>query len=117
MLRCLKLVLFLPATALAAGCSVQSSLMTKTAASMALAAPTSDKAVVVFLRPSNLGGAIQASVFDVSRGAPSFIGIVSAGTKLAYATAPGLRRFMVIGESADFMDALSSRRASPITPS
>jgi hypothetical protein len=60
---------------------------------------------VIFLRPSSFGGGVQSSIFDVSQGPPNFVGIVSAGTKLAYATAPSLHRFMVIGESADFMDA------------
>lgn len=68
-------------------------------------APAADKATVVFLRPSYLGGAIQSSVFDISDGAIELVGIVSAGRKVAYGSNTGLRRFMVVGESADFMEA------------
>nr|WP_287410779.1 hypothetical protein [Pseudodesulfovibrio sp.] len=62
-------------------------------------------AVVVFMRPSMLGGAIQSSVFDVTNQENKFIGIVSTDTKVAYATQPGPKTFMVIGESADFAKA------------
>jgi len=70
-----------------------------------VAAPAVDSAIVVFLRPSILGGAIQSSVFDISGTSDELVGIVSSGRKIAYSTKPGKRRFMVIGESADFMDA------------
>lgn len=68
-------------------------------------APGPDKALVVFMRPSGLGFAVQSSVFDVTDGSPKFIGIVSAKKKIAHYSSPGQRRFMVIGESADFMGA------------
>ncbi|CAA7625142.1 conserved exported hypothetical protein [Candidatus Terasakiella magnetica] len=71
----------------------------------AISAPESGKATVVFLRPSYFGGAIQSSVFDIGAGATQLVGIVSAGRKIAYAVSPGPRRFMVVGESADFVDA------------
>ncbi|HWU52118.1 MAG TPA: hypothetical protein VN153_04815 [Tahibacter sp.] len=68
--------------------------------------PSPDSAVIVFLRPSGYGGGVQSSVYDVSRsGGQEFIGIVSGGTKIAHAVAPGKYLFMVIGENADFMDA------------
>jgi len=70
-----------------------------------IATPQQDKATVVFYRSSAFGGAVQSSVFDITTDPPGFIGIVSTGMKLAYAAPPGRRRFMVIGESADFMDA------------
>jgi hypothetical protein len=70
-----------------------------------IAAPQPDKSTVVFYRSSALGGAVQSSVFDVTTGPATFVGIISTGMKLAYVAAPGDRRFMVIGESADFMDA------------
>lgn len=62
-------------------------------------------ATMVFFRSSFFGGAIQSSVFNVTKGDADFIGIVSAGKKVAYAAPPGKQRYMVIGESADFMDA------------
>lgn len=72
---------------------------------LAVAQPVAGTATVVFMRPSLFGGAIQSSVFDITDGGDSLVGIVSAGKKVAASTAPGHRRFMVIGESADFMDA------------
>ena len=61
---------------------------------------------VVFLRATNFGGAIAASVFDVTdAGAPKFIGIINRGNKLAYPVKPGLYTFMVVSEAADFMQA------------
>ena len=63
------------------------------------------KAMVVFMRPSNFGGVIQSSVFEIENGSPALIGIVSANTKVSYQLEPGSYLFMVIGESADFMSA------------
>jgi hypothetical protein len=71
----------------------------------AIAAPPSDKSVVVFYRSSYLGETIQASVFDLSTEPPRLVGIISSTTKLAYVCEAGARRFMVISEAADFMDA------------
>ena len=68
-------------------------------------AARTDKALVVFMRPSGFGFAVQSPVFEIIDGNPSFVGIVSAKTKLAHYANPGKRRFMVIGESADFMGA------------
>ncbi len=73
-------------------------------------APTQAAAVadskVVFLRATNFGGAIAASVFDVTEpGEPKFIGIINRGNKLAYPVKPGLYTFMVVSEAADFMQA------------
>jgi hypothetical protein len=61
---------------------------------------------IVFMRPSAYGGAIQASVFDVTgRGDAKFIGIIAYKTQLSYPVKPGRYTFMVVGESADFMEA------------
>ena len=67
--------------------------------------PASDKALVVFMRPSNYGGGIQASVYDASQPQEEFIGVVSANTKVAHQAEPGKHLFMVIGENADFVNA------------
>lgn len=89
-----------------AGCtSTTSRLMVEVPEPAVIATPPSDKATIVFYRSSYLGEAIQASVFDISTEPPRLVGIVSASTKLAYICEPGRRRFMVISESADFMDA------------
>ena len=67
--------------------------------------PAPGKALVVFMRPSNYGGAIQASVYDASTAKEEFIGIVSGNTKVAHQAEPGKHLFMVIGENADFLNA------------
>ncbi len=86
-----------------AGCQSQSKYMTRSPAAAPVQQP--GKAVVVFMRPSSFGGAIQASVYDTNPAEDKFVGIVSAGTKLAYAAEPGDHLFMVIAENADFMIA------------
>lgn len=93
---------------LSAGCA--SSHMTTVAAPAAVAAPDPSATTMVFYRTSVFGGAIQSSVFDVTDDV-ELVGIVSTGTKVAYAAPPGRRRYMVIGESADFMevDGLAGR--------
>jgi len=61
---------------------------------------------IVFMRPHAYGGAIQASVFDVTgRGDAKFIGIITMHTQISYPLRPGRYTFMVVGESADFMEA------------
>jgi hypothetical protein len=84
-----------------AGC--QSSLMTK--AGGAEPRPEPGKALVVFMRPSSFGGAIQSSVYDTGDKQDRFIGIVSAKTKIAYQADPGDHLFMVVAENSDFMVA------------
>lgn len=95
-----RLLLVLCALAMLGGCA--SGLMTKAGA---MPAPESGKAMVVFMRPSMFGGAIQSSVYDTHGTHNTFIGIVSAKTKVAYQADPGNHLFMVIAENADFMNA------------
>ena len=89
---------------LLAGC-VQSSYMRDVPPGSADFEPAPGKALMVFMRPSAFGGAIQSSVFDVTGEKLEFVGIVSAKTKVAYQLPPGDHHFMVIGENADFMGA------------
>ena len=63
-------------------------------------APT-DKALVIFMRPSSFGGAIQAVVYDDT----NYISTISYQTQIAYETEPGKHLFMVVSEAADFMEA------------
>ena len=63
------------------------------------------ESMVVFMRPSPLGNVVAASVFDVTGPETKFIGLVNYGTKYAHPVKPGQYTFMVIGESADFMQA------------
>lgn len=86
-------------------CAGSSSYMRDVVPEKANYAPAPDKALLVFMRPSGLGFAVQSTVFDITDGSPVFLGIVSAKTKIAHQAIPGKRRYMVIGESADFMDA------------
>jgi hypothetical protein len=68
-----------------------------------MASPEDGKAMVVFMRPSSLGYAIQSSVFEVKDEDLLLIGIVAAKTKVTYQLDPGKHLFMLIGESADYM--------------
>lgn len=86
-------------------CAGSSEYMRNVAPEKANYTPKPDNALIVFMRPSGLGFAIESSVFDVTDGSPVFLGIVSAKTKVAHYANPGKRRYMVIGESADFMGA------------
>ena len=91
---------------LLAGCEGTVQHMRAVPAEAAPAAPQPGKALVVFMRPSGLGFAVQSSVFDLKdSGPPALVGIVAAKAKLAYHVQPGAYQFMVIGENADFMSA------------
>jgi hypothetical protein len=68
-------------------------------------APNSDQAFIVFMRPSGFAPAIQSSVFELMGDDPKLIGIIAAKKKVGYYAEPGEHLFMVIGESADFLEA------------
>lgn len=85
------------------GC--QSSMMVKSSPGAAEPVPATGKALVVFMRPSAFGGAIQSSVYDTHDSADTFIGIVSTKDKIGYQAEPGDHLFMVVAENADFMIA------------
>jgi len=103
MLRIARTALIAAAMLGLAACT--SSRMAAISEPPAITAPQPDKSTVVFYRSSGLGAAVQSSVFDITSDPPAFVGIISAGMKVAYMASPGERRFMVIGEAADFMDA------------
>jgi len=81
-------------------CTTMSHHMTVVEAKTELS-PDPGKALLVFLRPSSYGGVVQATVYDDT----TYIGTVSANTKMAYQATPGEHMFMVVGESGDFMQA------------
>jgi hypothetical protein len=87
------------------GCASTSNKMRPVPPESVVTAPDSGQSMVVFMRPSSFGFAIQSSVFELAGDSPSLIGIVSAKTKVAHQVPPGENLFMVIGESADFMSA------------
>lgn len=67
--------------------------------------PDEGKSMVIFMRPSTVGYAIQSSVFEIKESNPDLVGIVAALKKTTYQVEPGKHLFMVVGESADFMSA------------
>ena len=66
-------------------------------------APAADQATIIFLRPARAG--TTTSLFELRGSEQRFIGLLVTDTRLVYRTAPGRTRFMVIGLSADFLDA------------
>ena len=64
-------------------------------------APPPDKALIVFLRPQSRGHSVHASIYD----GEEFFGFVQTDTCFLYEAEPGEHDFMVIGETANFMDA------------
>ncbi|MDX2469486.1 MAG: hypothetical protein QNL04_02795 [SAR324 cluster bacterium] len=87
-------------TLVSSGCA--SSLMQPTPAGVEIPKPDSDHALVVFLRPSSLGAAVQAVVFDTTK-ETKVIGVVSQGTKIPYLVKPGKIELMVVSENGDFL--------------
>lgn len=104
MKKLVGLLIFVSLLMIFSSCTIQSSKMRLVPPGV-LYAPDADHALIVFMRPSRFGGAIQSSLFDVTTEENVLIGIVSAKTKIAYKVEPGEHLFMVIGESADFMRA------------
>jgi hypothetical protein len=90
---------------LLAGCAGTVVNMREIPVAQAPAAPDPGKAMIVFMRPSGLGFAIQSTVYEVEGDQPSLVGIVAAKTRVAHQVAPGKYLFMTIGENADFMTA------------
>ena len=88
---------------LSSGCST--SYMKVVPSERAVFKPEQDKAMMVFMRATAYGGAIQSSVFEIIDDKALLVGIVSAKKKVACSIAPGEHLFMVIGENADFMSA------------
>ena len=61
---------------------------------------------VAFMRVSKQSSGVDASLFDVTEpGPPKFIGVVNNASKVSYPLKPGLYTFMVVGETAEFMQA------------
>lgn len=96
-------VLFL--AILLSGCAGSVKHMSSVPANKIVTSPEKGKAMVVFMRPSKMGFAIQSSVFEIIEDQPTIVGIVAAKKKVAYQVEPGKHLFMVVGESADFMSA------------
>ncbi len=65
----------------------------------------SDKATILFLRPSKMAFKVQSVVYDVSTETNEIIGIVPAKGKVLHETTPGKHLYMVVSENADFLQA------------
>ncbi len=100
MVSILKVGVLATIVALFSACTVMSPHMSVVESNAELK-PDAGKALLVFVRPSSYGGAVQATIYDDT----TYIGTISANTKIAYQANPGKHMFMVIGESADFMQA------------
>ena len=98
-MRQIARILIITSFGILTGCA--SSHMTAISDSPEKLTPAPGKALVVFARTTSFGGAIQATLYDNDE----YIGTISADTKIAYQAEPGKHMFMVIGESADFMEA------------
>ena len=102
---CFKLTVAITIVILFLGCAGKTKYMRDVTDPNVNYAPGSNEAVVVFMRPSTFAYAIQSSVFDVTTKENQLVGIISAKKKVAYRAKPGKYMFMVLGESADFMQA------------
>ena len=65
----------------------------------------SDQAQIIFVRVPPGAPAAGASIFDVTDGDPKYIGSVYQGKKLAHFVEPGDHIFMLVSETAGFMQA------------
>lgn len=90
---------------LLSGCAGSVKNMRELPADAPAATPQAGEAMVVFMRPSGVGFAVQSSVFEIVNDTPKLVGIVAAKTKVAYRTQPGKHLFMSVGENADFLNA------------
>jgi len=69
-------------------------------------APPEAPSRVIFMRVSKQSSSTNALLFDVSEpGDPKLIGNVGPASKLSYSLKPGLYTFMVLGDTAEFMQA------------
>ena len=85
------------------GCAGTVKHMRTTPLDKIVTVPGQGKSMIVFLRPSGIGYAVQSSVFEIVKDEPTLVGIVAAKKKVSYQLEPGEHLFMVIGENADFM--------------
>lgn len=105
----LQLLAMAGALMLLGGCAMKpstESAMSKMMQSMTTVAEQApDKARIIFLRPSAFGWLIDAPVFYLNGDEEQLLGISTYGTRIDHMVAPGKHLYMVIGESADFMEA------------
>ncbi len=64
-----------------------------------------DHARIIFMRASNVGGAIASTTLDITANEPKMMGVLTPMHKVACDVTPGKHTFMLLGENADFMEA------------
>ncbi|MDR0408217.1 MAG: hypothetical protein LBH45_04845 [Campylobacteraceae bacterium] len=64
-----------------------------------------NESAIIFLRPTILGGAIQAPIAEFVDNNLKFVAIISAKTKVFYKTTSGKHFFVVGGESSNLLEA------------
>src|SRR5467141_3229468 len=94
---------------LLAGCTAPLRGMRELPAAHVNITPPPDQAALVFMR-GKAGGSISTSLFDLREPPDQFIGILVYESRLLYLTTPGRTRFMVVGQSASFMDVVLGGR-------
>jgi hypothetical protein len=104
MKACFKALLVCAALA-AAPVYANSNKLMQPAAQQQQPALEAGKAMLVIMRPSFYGGAIAASVYDITGDQTRLIGVLGPKDKIAYQVDAGAHRFMVVAENADFMEA------------
>jgi hypothetical protein len=100
-----KVVLMLSILAMLAASGCASNLMQLVEPESLPQAINEDESAVVFLRPSFIGGAIQAPVVEAANNDLTLVGIVSTGDKVLSLTSPGKHYYVVGGESSDLLEA------------
>jgi hypothetical protein len=106
MRKALHWVLFAVSTViLFNGCAGKVSHMKAVPKSEVSLEASKDDAVIVFMRPSPFGFVVQSSIYEIIDDKPEIVGILAAEKRMAYRIKPGKHLFMVVGESADFMEA------------
>lgn len=106
----IKLISILGLIAITTGCAMTPDVKSASSKYMQMqSVPVSVKnpesANIIFLRPSVFGWLISAPVFELQGETEKLVGISTYGTSITYSVEPGKHTFMVIGESADFMEA------------
>ncbi len=91
-----RLLLLLISFVLLSGCASQHMVQVRQ-----MGPPDSQHAMVVFVRPSFFGGAIQFGIWD----GENLVGVLSAGSYIQYMTTPGEHLFLARAENWSYVKA------------
>ena len=92
-------------TLLISGCAETDTYMRPVPSDNIVVGPENGKAMIVFMRPSGVGGGIYSHIFEIKEDKPLLIGTVSGHQKISYQLEPGKHHFMVASSNADFITA------------